>query len=70
MYVKNRIYKFFKKNLECFFLYIIVIYRFIVLLFILLEIYILCYLLVLNVRICMLMEWISGLICINIINLF
>lgn len=60
----------FLKNLECFFLYIIVIYRFIVLLFILLEIYILCYLLVLNVRICMLMEWISGLICINIINLF
>lgn len=40
----------FLKNLECFFLYIIVIYRFIVLLFILLEIYILCYLLVLNVR--------------------
>lgn len=60
----------FLKNLECFFLYIIVIYRFIVLLFILLEIYILCYLLVLNVRMCMLMEWISGLICINIINLF
>lgn len=61
----------FLKNLECFFLYIIVIYRFIVLLLIiLLEIYILCYLLVLNVRICMLMEWISGLICINIINLF